>query len=98
MLSQLGQVPAVAAKNADPHPRLHDGVDLTSNGQDQGGLAAAVGAQDGDMLTGTEVEVDVVENDTIATRHVYVFQFEKLILIDWSNNIACVLRQAIHIC
>jgi hypothetical protein len=25
-------------------------------------------------------------------------QFEKLILIDWGNDIACVLRPAIHIC
>jgi hypothetical protein len=25
-------------------------------------------------------------------------QFEKLILIDWGNDIACALRQAIHIC
>ncbi len=82
----------------DPHPRLDDGIDLAGNGQDQRGLAASVGAKDGDMLAGANGEVHVVENDAIAARDVNIPQFEKLILIDRGNDIARVLCEAIHIC
>ena len=61
---------------------LHDGIDLAGDGEDQRGLAAAVGAEDRDMLAGADAEVDVVQHDAIAARHVHVFQLEKLMFVD----------------
>ena len=40
-----------------------DGVALAGDGLDEGGFAAAVGAEDGDVLAGVDGEVDVVEDD-----------------------------------
>ncbi len=91
MLPQLGQVPAITAKDAHPHLRLNNRVDLTGNGEDQRGLAAPVGAQDCDMLAGAKGEVHVVEHDPIAARNVHVLQFEELVGIDGGWNIICVL-------
>ena len=98
MLPQLGQVPAIAAKDSDAHPRLHNGVDLAGDGKDQRGLTASVGSEDGDMLTGANGQVDVAEHDPIAAGNVDVFEFEKLVLIDRGRDIAIVLWQTIHIC
>ena len=74
VLAQLGQVPAVAAKDADAHSGLHDGVNLAGDGENQGGLAAAVGAENRNVLAGAEVEVDVVQHNAVAARDVDVSQ------------------------
>ena len=98
VLSQFGQVPAIAAKDAHAHARPNYGIDLARNGKDQRGFAASIGAKDGDMLTGANGQVDVVEHDAIAARYVDVFESEKLVLIERGRTIAYVLLKAIHIC
>ena len=56
VLAQLRQVPAFAAEDAHPHSRLHDGIDLAGHGEDQRGLSAAVGAENGHVLAGADAE------------------------------------------
>ena len=91
MLPQLGQIPAISAKDADPHARLNDGVDLACNREDQRGFAASVGAEDGNMLSGTKIEVHIMQNDPVAPGNVDVFEFEKLFGIDRDCNIVRIL-------
>ena len=82
MATQLSEIPALAAEDADLHFRQGNGIDLAGHGEDEGGLAAAVGAEDGDVLAGADGEVDVVKDDAIAARDVDVAQVEKMARID----------------
>ena len=54
-----------------------DGVALAGDGLDEGGFAAAVGAEDGDVLAGVDGEVDVVEDDVVAAGYVDVSQMQE---------------------
>ena len=54
-----------------------DGVALAGDGLDEGGFAAAVGAEDGDVLAGVDGEVDVVEDDVVAAGYVDVGQMQE---------------------
>src|ERR1700744_283684 len=74
---QLRQVPAFATENADLRIRLDDGVALAGDGLDEGRFAAAVGAEDRDVLAGANSEVDVVEHDIVATGHIDMLKFQK---------------------
>ena len=77
-LFELGEVPAFAAEDADlVLVRVDDGVALAGDGLDEGGFAAAVGAEDGDVLAGGDGEVDVVEDDVVAAGYVDVLEREK---------------------
>ncbi len=76
-LFEFGEVPAFAAEDADLRFRLDDGVALAGDGLDEGGFAAAVGAEDGDVLAGVDGEVDVVEDDVVAAGHVDVCQMQE---------------------
>jgi hypothetical protein len=50
MLSQLRDIPAVTAEEANARFRRDDWVALAGDGLDERGLSAAVRAEDGDML------------------------------------------------
>jgi hypothetical protein len=76
-LLQLGQIPPFATEDADLRVRVDDGVALTGHRLDKGGFAAAVGAEDGDVLAGVDGEVDVVEDDVVATGHVDVGKMQE---------------------
>jgi len=76
-LLELGEVPAGAAENADLGLRLGDWVALAGDGLDECGFAAAVGAEDGDVLAGVDGEIDVVEDNVFAASNVYVGQMQK---------------------
>ena len=76
-LFEFGEVPAVAAEDAYLGFRLGDWVALAGDGLDEGGLTAAVGAEDGDVLAGVDGEIDVVEDDVLAAGYVYVGQMKK---------------------
>ena len=78
VLAQLGQIPALAAKDAHPHPRLGDGIELAGHGQDQRGFAAAVRPQNRHMLPGANGQVHIVQHHAVAARHVHLAQFKKL--------------------
>ena len=56
------------------HAGLNDGIELAGHGEDERGFAAAVGAEDGDVLAGADGEVDVVQDDAVAARDVDVAQ------------------------
>ena len=73
---------AVRSQRSRPKMRtcmsgLDDGVDLAGHGEDERGFAAAVGAEDGDVLAGADGEIHVVQDDAIAARDVDVAHFEE---------------------
>jgi hypothetical protein len=76
VLAEFGEVPAGAAEDAYFGTGMggagDDGVDFAVHGADQGGFAAAVGAEDGDVFAGGDGEVDVVEDDGVAEGYVDV--------------------------
>ena len=78
---EFGEVPAGAAEDADFVCGLafewRDGVALAGDGLDEGGFAAAVGAEDGDVLAGGYGEVDVVEDDVFSAGDVDVFEVQE---------------------
>ena len=78
VLAQLSEVPAVTAEDADFHSRLHQRVGLAVDGENECGFAAAIGAEDGDVLAGFDGEIDVVEDDALAAGYVDIFEFEKI--------------------
>ena len=92
VLAELGQVPAIAAKDAHAHEGLNDGINLAGDGKDERRFSTAVGTEDGDMLSGADGEVHVVEDDSIAACNVDLLQFEELIAIDR------LLGRSLHIC
>ena len=53
----------------------NDGVDFAVHGANEGGFAAAVGSEDGDVFAGGDGEVDVVEDDGVAEGYVDVGHF-----------------------
>ena len=70
MLAELGQVPAAAAEDADFGAGVAGAgdywIDFAVHGADEGGFAAAVGSEDGDVFAGGDGEVDFVEDDGVA--------------------------------
>lgn len=82
VLAELGEVPAMAAEDADVHAGLDDGIKLAGDGEDERGLAASVGAEDADMLAGADFEVDVVEDGAVAAGDVDLGEGEEGIGIE----------------
>jgi hypothetical protein len=74
---EFGEVPALAAEDADEGVGEGQGVALAGDGFDEGGFAAAVGAEDGDVFAGFDAEGDVVEDDVVAAGYVDVLKFEE---------------------
>jgi len=80
VFAELGEVPAGAAEDHYFWPGLGgagevgirktgcgglDGVELAVHGADEGGFAAAVGAEDDEVFAGLDGEVDVMEDDAV---------------------------------
>ena len=78
MTAEFREIPALAAEDANAHAGLNDGIELAGDGEDKRGLAAPIGAEDGDMLAGADGEVDVVEDDAFAPRDVDVAKVEEV--------------------
>jgi len=76
-LFEFGEVPALAPEDADLGFRHDDRVALAGDGLDEGGLATAIGAEDGDVLARVDGKVDVVKDDVVAACHVYVCQMQE---------------------
>ena len=70
VFAEFGEVPAGAAEDADLGAGMaggrNGGVDFAVHGADEGGFAAAVGAEDGDVFAGLDGEVNVVEDGAFA--------------------------------
>lgn len=64
--AELGDVPAAAAEEEQLGRVRDDGVALAGDGFDEGGLAASVGAEDGDVLAGSDAEGDGMEDNVVA--------------------------------
>lgn len=64
--AELGDVPTLAAEEAELGGGRDDGVALAGEGFDQRRFAAAVGAEDGDVFTVGDAKRDVVEDDVVA--------------------------------
>ncbi len=94
-LLQLCEVPAFAAEDADSGLGLRDGVALAGDGLDEGDLPQPLGPRDGDVLAGVDGEVDVVEDDVVATGDVDVGEMEegarRGLPACFKNNDRCVL-------
>jgi len=76
VFAKLGEVPAGAAEDADfwlgMFGARDGGVEFAGHGADERGFAAAVGAEDGDVFSGLDGEVDVVEDIAVAEGYVDV--------------------------
>ena len=83
VVAEFGQVPAAAAEDAHFGAGRavvgNDGVELAVHGADEGGFAAAVGAEDGDVFAGLDGEVDVVEDNAVAEGYVDVAHVQEVL-------------------
>ena len=64
--AQLRNIPALPAKEPELRCGRDDGVALAGDGADERGFAAAVGAEDGDVLAVGDAEGDSVQDDVVA--------------------------------
>src|SRR5271170_4980711 len=62
VLAELGDIPALATEQLNARFRRDDGIALAGNGLDERGFPAAIGAENGNMLSGCDAEADVVEH------------------------------------
>lgn len=76
-LLEFGKIPALAAKDADLRFGLDDRIALAGNSLNEGGFTAAIRAKNGDVLTGVDAEIDIVEDEVFTAGYIYVTQFEK---------------------
>lgn len=75
-LAEFGEIPARAAEDADGASRADQRVELAGDGLEERGLAAAVRAEDGEVLSRLEGEMDVVEDGGAAAGDVDVLEGE----------------------
>ncbi len=75
--AKLGYVPASATKDAQLHARLNQRINLAVEGADEGGFAAAIGAENGDVFARFNVEVNVAEDDGVAQGNVDIAHSEE---------------------
>ncbi len=73
-LAEFGEIPAGAAEDADDGAGKGERVEFAGDRLEQGGLAAAVGTEDGEVLSRVEDEIDVAENGSAATGDVNVLK------------------------
>ena len=71
---ELGEIPARAAEDLDGGAGKGEGVELAGDGLEQGGFAAAVGTEDGNVFAGLDEEVDVAEDRGLAAGYVDVLE------------------------
>lgn len=76
-LLEFGKIPSLAAKDADLRFGLDNRIALAGNGLDEGGFTAAIRAKNGDVLTGVDAEIDIVEDEVFTAGYIYVTQFKK---------------------
>jgi len=76
-LLEFGKVPALATEDADLRFRLGNWIALAGDGLDEAGFAATVGAEDGDVLSGVDGEIDVVEDDVVTAGDIDVGQMQE---------------------
>lgn len=74
--AEVGEVPAIAAKDADFCFGVNQGVKLAGDGFEEGGFAAAVWAEDGEVFACVEGEGDVVEDGLVAAGDRDVLEIE----------------------
>jgi len=81
MVAELGEVPTAAAEDGDFRARQavlgDERVELAVHGANEGGFAAAVCAEDGDVFAGLDGEVDVVQDDAVAEGDVDVAHIQE---------------------
>src|SRR5271166_4803054 len=82
MLSENGQVPALAAEDPHHHSRSHNRIDLAAYGHDQRRFSAPVGAENRHVLPGPDRQVHIVKHHTLAARHIHRTQLKKLVFVD----------------
>ena len=64
-------------------------VEFAVHGADEGGFAAAVGAEDGDVFAGLDGEVDVVEDVAVAEGYVDVSHLQERVLRGFGGHLIC---------
>lgn len=78
MAAELRDIPAFAAEQEELRLGRGDGVALAGDGFDEGGFAAAVGPEDGDVFAGGDAEGDVVKDDVVAAGDADVLHEEEV--------------------
>ena len=93
MVAELGEVPTAAAEDGDFRARQavlgDERVEFAVHGADEGGFAAAVCSEDGDVFAGLDGEVDVVEDDAVAEGYVDVAHSEKRVVGGFGSHLIC---------
>ncbi len=80
MSAELGDIPALAAEQAQFGGGRDDGIALAGDGPDEGGFAAAVGAEDGDVFAVGDAQGDCVQHDIVAAGDRNVVHDEEVVL------------------
>ena len=75
--TEIEYVPALLAEDGHAGAFALERVALAGDGLDEGGFAAAVGSQDGDVLADADAEAEVVEDDLVAAHDGDVLQFDQ---------------------
>lgn len=77
--AQLNEIPTLTPEDAHVHVGLDDGIELAGHREDKRGFSATIGTEDGDVLASTNRQVDVTQDDTLASRDVDAAHFEKFV-------------------
>jgi hypothetical protein len=77
MGAELRDIPALAPEQEQLHFGHDDGVALAGDGANERGFAAAVGAEDGDVLALLDAEGKIVQDDVVAARDADVLHEEE---------------------
>ena len=94
--AKLGEIPAVAAKDAQLGFGANERVEFAGEGADECGFAAAVGAEDDDVFAGLNGQGEIVQHDAIAECDVDVAHFQKGFVGDGYLGNGCLGSRVSH--
>jgi len=90
--AELGDVPALAAEEAELGGGREDGVALAGEGADQRGFAAAVGTKDGEVFAVGDAEGDGVEDDVVPAGDADVAHEEEVGIVGVGQSLSAVTQ------
>ncbi|HKH98548.1 MAG TPA: hypothetical protein VJ999_05515 [Candidatus Sulfotelmatobacter sp.] len=75
--AQVEHIPALFPENRHRRSLTNHRIAFARNGLDERGLAAAVGAEDGDVLIGADAQGEIVQSDLLAAHDAQVLEVEQ---------------------
>src|SRR3984957_9127916 len=77
MSAQLLHAPSIPAIHFHFHRGANDGITLAGHGFNQGRLSTTVRTQDGNMLSGSDPEVHLVQHHLLTTCYIHIAHMKK---------------------